>query len=137
MKEAYWLHSWLRERQLTYPMWIMHDYLGIGHYALLAKRQGLMYKRTKVILTCHSNTRLSDEYNRRFGSGLDSLVHYYQEAEMYRTADVAVSTALTMYAFVLTVEPRLCANVCENWPSGQTPRVRLPCSKVASAEATT
>ena len=65
-------------------------------YTLQKQRLGLAFTNTRILLTCHANTRLSDEFNRRVPTNLDQMAQYFMEAESYRLAGTSRVSLFTL-----------------------------------------
>eukprot|EP00054_Salpingoeca_dolichothecata_P026071 m.185048 g.185048 ORF g.185048 m.185048 type:complete len:768 (-) comp25553_c0_seq22:123-2426(-) len=102
MQRSFYVYEFLKAHSSEYPLVVFHDYMSIAYFTLLAKHQGLAFLSTTFILSCHSNTRLSDKFNHRVPADVDDLVVYFQERESYRFADMVTSPSVWYFTWLKT-----------------------------------
>ncbi len=68
-----------------------HDYRGLGFYAQNAKRQGLAFSGTRMVVQVHGPTRWALEANRVLFSQVEQLKADFMERRSIETADWLVS----------------------------------------------
>jgi GT2 family glycosyltransferase/glycosyltransferase involved in cell wall biosynthesis len=71
LARSYRVYEWLRGH--SFDLVHFHEWLGLGYYALLAKRQGLAFAGTTFCVGVHSPSRWVREANRRFPDSFDDL----------------------------------------------------------------
>ncbi len=59
MKRSHAVCEYLRKTDGLYDKVVFHDFMGIGYFTALTKRQGLALGYTDVIISAHGNTELS------------------------------------------------------------------------------
>jgi O-antigen biosynthesis protein len=89
MQASYEAYIWLKDQQFD----IIHfpEYLGLGYYTLLAKRQGLAFQDTLIRIGAHSSTAWCNEASGRFPDSADELILEFMEKECLERADVVIS----------------------------------------------
>lgn len=96
-----------------------HDYKGLGFFCVNAKRQGLAFADTALVVQLHGPTRWTIETNQTFFVHEDQLKIDHLERESIRGADYAVSPSayllewLSAHGFELpSGRSRVIKNVC-------------------------
>ena len=90
-RKAYGLFCYLRSLETAYDFIHFHDYKGLGFYTLGAKRQGLGFGNTTMVVQAHGPTRWTLEANGHPFSHEDQLKIDFMERESIARADVLVS----------------------------------------------
>ena len=98
-KRAYAVHRTLLDGK-AYDVIHFHDYKGLGAYAANAKRQGLAYEATRLVVQLHGPTRWTIEANRAFFSHEDQLKIDFLERMSIRNADDVVSPSAYLVDWV-------------------------------------
>ena len=70
---------------------IFHDYKGIAYYTLQAKSLGLHFFDIDLVVNAHGNTRLSNQFNRRYPQHTTDLIGYYMEQKTIELADIVIA----------------------------------------------
>lgn len=86
---SYAIYKTLKEK--SYDFIHFHDYKGIGFYSCEAKRQGLAFKETKLVVQLHGPTRWTIEANSTFFTHEDQLLIDFMERKSIEWADEIVS----------------------------------------------
>ncbi len=90
-KEASYLaYQWLKG-QPRFDVVHFPEWLGLGYYSLLAKKQGLALDCTTVVIGTHGPQRWSRPAEGRLANGMDDLVTDFLERRSTELADVVVS----------------------------------------------
>lgn len=98
-KRAYAVHRTLLASK-RYDVVHFHDYKGLGAFAASAKRQGLGYAGTTLVVQLHGPTRWTIEANRAFFSHEDQLKIDFLERMAIRNADEVVSPSAYLVDWV-------------------------------------
>ena len=116
-KRAYAVHRTLLAAR-PYDVVHFHDYKGLGAYAASAKRQGLAYADTRLVVQLHGPTRWTIEANRAFFSHEDQLKIDFLERMSMRNADAVVSPSAYLVDWVRShgfeLPPSDCVHVIKN-----------------------
>jgi O-antigen biosynthesis protein len=91
-------HAWLRTRQFD----VVHfpELHGYGYYCVLAKHQGLDFKRTILCIGTHSPISWIREQNREAPYSPDELEMDFMERQSVALADVVVSPSQYMLGWI-------------------------------------
>ncbi len=71
LARSYGAYEWLREQ--TFDLVHFHEWLGVGYFSMLARRQGLAFEKTFFCVGAHSPTRWIREANQELLCELDDL----------------------------------------------------------------
>ncbi len=82
-------HQWLKRR--PFDVIHFHEWLGLGYYPVLAKRQGLAYRSTLLCVGTHGPEQWALQGNGVLSSEIGQLETHAMERESVRLADVVVS----------------------------------------------
>lgn len=99
-----------------------HDYKGLGFFCVAAKRQGLAFADTALVVQLHGPTRWTIEANKTFFVHEDQLKIDHLERESIRGADYAVSPSAYLVDW-------LRGNGFE-LPDGRTRVIKNVCSRI-------
>lgn len=116
-RRAYVVHRTLATSR-QYDVVHFHDYKGLGAYVTSAKRQGLGYPNTRIVVQLHGPTRWTIEANNAFFSHEDQLKIDFLERMSIRNADVLVSPSAYLIDWVrqngFELPPDGCVHVIKN-----------------------
>lgn len=91
MVRSYRIYNYLNTSKTKYDKIVFHDFGGIGYYTVLAKRNLNKFANTELIISCHGNNRLSDNFNGRNIDSHNKLMDYYLEQKSVEYADKTVT----------------------------------------------
>lgn len=91
MKRSYNILQYFNDSHEIFDQIIFHDFQGIGYYTTLAKKSGIGFENTKIIVNTHGNLRLSNHYGKKSAEGHDDLITMFMEAKSVENADYVVS----------------------------------------------
>lgn len=91
MKRSYLVQLFLKENEGKYNKVVFHDFKGMGYYPLQSKALGIDFQNIDFIISSHGNTRLSDQFNRRYPKKSDDLITYFLEQKTLELADLVIS----------------------------------------------
>lgn len=121
-KKSYALYQQLKRDETEYDFIHFHDYKGLGFFAINAKKQGLAFLNTCMVVQLHGPTRWAIDANQTFFFHEDQLKIDFMERESIRQADHIVSPSayligwLREHNFVLppAQNTHIIKNVCTN-----------------------
>lgn len=99
-----------------------HDYKGLGFFCVNAKRQGLAFADTALVVQLHGPTRWTIEANQTFFVHEDQLKIDHLERESIRGADYAVSPSAYLVGWLRDHGFEL--------PAGRTSVIKNVCSQL-------
>jgi glycosyltransferase involved in cell wall biosynthesis len=144
-KKSYVCYATLRDQHSVYDYIHFHDYKGIGFYSLAAKRQGLAFGETCMVVQLHGPTRWALEVGHALFTHEDQLRIDHLERHSIEWADEVVSPSaylikwLTDHGFRFPANgARVLRNVCTqaSWLAGRAGRgdmsgaSRRPCREI-------
>ncbi len=91
MKRSYYIYKYLQKSKVQFDKILFHDFQGIGYYITLAKKSGLDFKNTQLIVNTHGNLRLSYFHGKKAISTHDELITMFMEMKSVENADFVVS----------------------------------------------
>ncbi len=83
--------QWLYERKDMYDAVHFHDYKGLGYFTQIAKKQGLIFNNTLIIVQIHGLTRWAKEQNKSLFTDENQLLIDYLEKQSCLMADHIVA----------------------------------------------
>jgi len=108
MRRAYETWQWLRERDGIYGCVLFQDTLGLGLYALHAKRAGLAFSRTAMVVLVSDPTYLRDQHQIQLpANGDEALVTYALERLAVEMADRVLVASPCVLEWMLTSGHRI------------------------------
>lgn len=118
-KRSYAVYRHL-EAERAYDFVHFHDYKGLGFFSINAKRQGLAFADSRMVVQLHGPTRWTIEANQAFFIHEDQLKIDFLERKSIENADIVVSPSqylvdwLREHGFVLPAPEcvRVLKNVC-------------------------
>lgn len=90
-RKSYAVLKFLEEVSTPYDFIHFHDYKGLGFFSVAAKRQGLAFQETTLVVQAHGPTRWAIEANGGFFTHEDQLKIDYLEKKSLEYADFIVS----------------------------------------------
>lgn len=90
-KRAYAVYRHLKECKRHYDYIHIHDYKGLGFFCCTAKRQGLAFGSTTIVVQLHGPTRWTIHANRGLFTHRDQLAIDFLERQSIALADCVVS----------------------------------------------
>lgn len=90
-KKAYAVYRHLQEYKRHYHFLHFHDYKGLGFFCCAAKRQGVAFHATSIVVQLHGPTRWTTHANRSLFSHQEQLTIDFLERESIAAADHVVS----------------------------------------------
>lgn len=90
-RKSYAVLKFLESVSTPYDFIHFHDYKGLGFFSTAAKRQGLAFQETKLVVQAHGPTRWAIEANGGFFTHEDQLKIDYLEKKSLEYADFVVS----------------------------------------------
>jgi len=90
-KRSYAAFRWLESSAVDYDVIHFHDYKGLAFFPLSAKRQGLAFSTTRMVVQLHGPTRWTLEANSAAFSSRDQLVVDFMERRSMGWADELIS----------------------------------------------
>jgi glycosyltransferase involved in cell wall biosynthesis len=119
---AYAVFAHLRARPAPYDVVHFHDYKGLGHFCLAAKKQRLAFLETIFVVQVHGPTRWTLEANTHDFTHEDQLKIDFLERGSIAGADVVVSPSRYMLDWLAR----------QGWatPAGCTHVIQNPCAKL-------
>jgi len=100
MKTSYNILQWMKDHEQSFDTAVFHDYRGQAFYPIHAKRAGLHFQNLKIVVTCHTSTRLAQFYGASETQSSD-LVIYGMEDQTRANADVTVFPGKFMRDYVI------------------------------------
>ncbi|MBJ3817053.1 glycosyltransferase family 4 protein [Shimwellia pseudoproteus] len=89
-KQSYQTYLWLKDND-KYDKIIGCEWQGALYYTLLAKKQGLNFNNTEIIINTHGSSMWADEGNYSLPRDQNHLELYYLEQKCVELADSVVS----------------------------------------------
>ncbi len=123
---AYAVFRHLHSLDDPYDALHFHDYKGLAHFCLAAKRQGLAFPSTTLVVGVHGPTRWALEANGHLFSHEDQLKIDFMERASIAAADVLVSPSRYMLGWLKAA----------GWavpPAGRTRVIQNPCGELVRA----
>ncbi len=105
VKTAWAVYDWLQNR--TFDIVHVHEWRGIGFFALSAKRQGLLLRKSVMVVGSHSPTLWHREGMRELPRGASDVELDFLERESVALADVLWSPSHHMVEWMRSHEWRL------------------------------
>ena len=93
---SYEMLLWLLEKKCTFDVIHFADRGGVGFFAILAKRQGLHFLNTSMVVHAHGPTSWSLLENQQWPAGRNVIETDFLERESIRLADALVSASRYM-----------------------------------------
>jgi glycosyltransferase involved in cell wall biosynthesis len=90
-KRAYSVYETLRRMTPHYDAIHFHDYKGLAFFCLSAKRQGLDFQNTTIVIQAHGPTRWALEANNALFTHQDQIKIDFMERKSIEMADLLVS----------------------------------------------
>ena len=119
---AYAVFAHLRAQPATYDVVHFHDYKGLGHFCLAARKQRLAFPDTTFVVQVHGPTRWTLEANGHDFTHEDQLKIDFLERASIAAADVVVSPSRYMLDWL--------AGHGWHTPAGRTHVIQNPCAKL-------
>ncbi|TCH97114.1 glycosyltransferase [Roseococcus sp. SYP-B2431] len=91
-------YHWLKRRD--FDAIHFHEWRGIGHFLVKARRQGLAFRDTALICQLHSPSEWHREYSHRFATGHGELERAWLERGSAEGADLVISPSRYMLDWV-------------------------------------
>lgn len=88
---AYRAFQFLKQHDGDFDVVTYADHLGNGYFTAMAKRQGLAFQDTFLMVQCHSTLRWADTLNSRPPRDHNTLAYYHMEQKSVEWADARVS----------------------------------------------
>ncbi len=120
---AYATFAHLRAQAVPYDVIHFHDYKGLGHYCVAAKKQGLAFPATTLVVQVHGPTRWTLEANGHDFSHEDQLRIDFLERGSIAGCDQLVSPSRYMLDW-------LNRHAWTTPPAGQVHVIQNPCSRL-------
>ncbi|MHC4593054.1 MAG: glycosyltransferase, partial [Planctomycetota bacterium] len=90
-RRSYAAYLWMKDHGEDFDVAHFAEWGGVGYYTLLAKRQGLGFGNTRLVIGTHSPLRWIRESNRWFLRDADELATSFLERRSVAMADAVVS----------------------------------------------
>ena len=103
-KRSYAAFRWLESSGVDYDVLHFHDYKGLGFFPLSAKRQGLAFSNTRMVVQLHGPTRWTLDANQAAFSSRDQLVVDFMERRSMGWADELISPSHYLVEWLRTAE---------------------------------
>ncbi len=87
MVRSFSVYLWLKPREKQFDIIMFHDLYGMSLYPLYAKRAGVAFQNTPLIIHGHGATKLSHHFNARAARNHNTLVTYFMEKKAIEIAD--------------------------------------------------
>lgn len=97
MKRSNAIKEFALELESCFDKIIFHDYMGLGFYTALAKKHGLGFRDTEIIVSAHGNHKLSYHFGSKKVSSWSESAILYMEKMAMQMAD-KVTTPSQYYA---------------------------------------
>lgn len=91
MKRSYGILEHLKNHQTKFDRIIFHDFQGIAYFSLLAKKSGIAFSETQLIVNSHGNLRLSNFFGKKSPESHDDLITMFMEGKSIELADYVIS----------------------------------------------
>ena len=91
MKRSYNVLQYFNKSNITFDKIIFHDFQGIGYYTTLAKKSGLGFEKTKLIINTHGNLRLSNFFGKKMTKNHEDLITMFMETKSVENSDFVIS----------------------------------------------
>ncbi|MGN7805316.1 glycosyltransferase [Ensifer sp. 22521] len=88
---SYSVYRYIKEAKKNYHFIHFHDYKGLGFFSCSAKRQGIAFADTTLVVQLHGPTRWALHANRALFTHSNQILIDYLEREAIRLADHVVS----------------------------------------------
>ncbi|MGP5634785.1 glycosyltransferase [Corynebacterium casei] len=85
------VYSYLVDSEKNYDFIHFHEYHGIGYFVARAKRQGIAFTETQLVVQCHGSVEWALECNAQLPSDDEHLQVIHMEKESIAAADILVS----------------------------------------------
>ena len=101
---SYAAYKTISENGKNYDFIHYHEYHGVGFYLSRAKRQGLRFQDTQLVVQCHGSVEWALECNEQLPSDDEHLQVIHLEKESIRNADILVSPSEYLIGWMLEHE---------------------------------
>lgn len=88
---AYQVYLWLKKRDGAFDIAYFPDWIGQAYYALLARRLGLAFAQTHLVVVTHGATTWAEEGNFQLPDSLDTVERMYMEQKAVEWCDTLIS----------------------------------------------
>ncbi|KNC74217.1 hypothetical protein SARC_13229 [Sphaeroforma arctica JP610] len=91
MVRSYRVMQYLLRATIRFDIISFHDYMGLGYYTTMLKRQGLGFSKSILMVQLHSTLLWSDILGERSPKSYHTLGYYHMEKKSIEWADVRIS----------------------------------------------
>lgn len=90
-KKSYSIYKYISESAVSYDYIHFHDYKGLGFFSLAAKRQGIAFRSSVLVVQAHGPTRWTIDANKAVFAHPDQLRIDFMEKRCIEWADYLIS----------------------------------------------